>query len=111
MSLHVYMLCPCCGNDVAAESYRNITHNLVPMAKEAGLYECLWRPDEYGFPNAEDLVEPLRKGLRFLRLQQDKCRALNPSNGWGTYEGLVRFCEELLAECRDHPSSVVRVSR
>ncbi len=31
------------GNDLY---WRNITHNLTTMASTAGLYECLWRPEE-----------------------------------------------------------------
>ena len=25
---------------------KNITHNLTEMADKAGIYKCLWRPDE-----------------------------------------------------------------
>ena len=42
----------------------NITHNLNTMAREAGLYECLWRPGEI---SAVDLIEPLTKGLALLK--------------------------------------------
>ena len=37
----------------------NITHNLTKMADEAGIYECLWRPEEIGITKAGQLIEPL----------------------------------------------------
>lgn len=32
---------------------RNITHNLGRMAQAAGIYECLWRPEEHGITHAQ----------------------------------------------------------
>src|SRR3990172_2778745 len=45
----------------------NITHNLGKMAKEAGIYEHLWRPDELGIWNAGELILPLADGLAKLK--------------------------------------------
>ena len=36
----------------------NITHNLTPMAKEADLYQAIWHPEELGFFDAWQLIEP-----------------------------------------------------
>lgn len=36
----------------------NITHNLNKMAAEAGIYECLWRPDEHGITHARQIIDP-----------------------------------------------------
>jgi len=30
----------------------NITHNLIPMTTEAGVYKCIWRPDEINITHA-----------------------------------------------------------
>lgn len=89
----------------------NITHNLSRMAKESGLYEVLWRPEEVGVITASDLIEPLSRGLARLKRYPDGYRALNPENGWGDYEGLVQFVENYLKACTRFPAAMVSVSR
>lgn len=89
----------------------NITHNLTDMAAAVGLYEPLWRPDEIGIERAAQLIEPLAAGLVQLHAQADACRRLNPSNGWGTYEGLVGFVSDYLKACILNPEAKVSVWR
>ena len=107
MSLTVWLsaLKPC-------EVYeRNVTHNLGRMAREAGLYEVLWRPDENGWTIAAQLIPTLEAGLAKLLLCPDHFRQFNPENGWGSYEGLVDFVRSYLDACREHPAATVEVSR
>jgi len=61
--------------------------------------------------HARDLVAPLRAGLELLRAEPDRFKAFNPENGWGDYDGLVRFVENYLAACETYPDAEVRVSR
>lgn len=89
----------------------NITHNLVVMAKYAGIYQVLWRPEELGITHAVQLIAPLSAGLTLLKIDPGRFSSFNPSNGWGTYEGLVEFVEEYLAACIAHPTAEVSVSR
>jgi hypothetical protein len=89
----------------------NITHNLGPMAAAAGIYECLWRPEEIGITKAAELIEPLSDGLERLKGEPAKYGALNPPNGWGSYEALVGFVERYLLACRESPEADVSVSR
>ena len=89
----------------------NITHNLGAMAKEAGIYQQLWRPDEIGVTKAAELIEPLRAGLTLLEGDEARFRKFNPSNGWGDYYGLVEFVRQYLAACESNPDADVRVSR
>lgn len=91
--------------------WRNITHNLGAMAREAGLYIALWRPDEAGYVFAADLVSPLTEGLALLKGDPERFKAFNPENGWGSYEGLVEFTADYLAACIANPGATVRVSR
>lgn len=99
------------GGEAGEVYHANITHNLGRMAAEAGLYQALWHPDEIGATHAHLLIFPLEAGLARLRSDPKHYRALNPSNGWGTYEGLVRFVEGYLAACVEWPQAEVRVSR
>ena len=89
----------------------NITHNLGKMADAAGLYEALWRPDENGLTTAAQLIEPLRNGLNTLRKFPEQFSPLNPSNGWGNYDGLVEFVTKYLEACEKYPFAAVEVSR
>lgn len=89
----------------------NITHNLTTIAAEAGIYTCLWRPDEIGITHARQLIEPLTKGLTALRAEPARYEALNPENGWGSYEAFVPWIERYLDACARYPEAQVRVSR
>jgi hypothetical protein len=106
MSLDV---CLQAGDDPVFE--HEITHNLGRMAKEAGCYEALWRPDEIGIERAGGLVDPLKAGLVALISDPDRFEAMNPENGWGTYDGLVRFITAYLKACIQNPEAIISVSR
>jgi len=107
MSLDVYLT-----DETGEEVYSaNITHNLNKMADAAGIYECLWRPDEHGITTAGQIIEPLSAGLAKLVTDKAKYEAFNPENGWGSWEGFVPWCASYLQACRDNPDALVRVSR
>ena len=61
----------------------NITHNLSGMAREAGIYECLWRPEEIGITKAEQLIKPLEEGLALLKREPEHFKKFDAPNGWG----------------------------
>lgn len=89
----------------------NVTHNLNKMADEAGIYLHLWRPEELGITRAGQLIEPLSDGLRRLREDPERYKQFNPSNGWGSYSGLVEFVTKYLEACKENPDAEVNVSR
>ena len=89
----------------------NITHNLGKMAEAAGIYSCLWRPDENGLTKASELIEPLRTGLALLESDPKKFAAFNSPNGWGLYEHFVPFVRSYLEACENTPDARVEVSR
>jgi hypothetical protein len=107
MSLDVYLE----DQDGEQLYWRNIPHNLNTMAGTAGLYECLWRPDEVGITTAHQLIEPISKGIAFLAAHRHVCEQDNPVNGWGNWEDLYDFCCSYLKACTEHPLSSVCVSR
>ena len=107
MSLDVYLT-----DESGHRVYRrNITHNLGNMASEAGIYECLWRPDEHGITHARQIIEPLAAGVALLATQKARFEAFNAENGWGMWEHFLPFCADYLQACRSHPDALVRVSR
>ncbi len=81
------------------------------MAREAGLYQALWRPEELKINKACELIPLLETGLARLKSDPEHFRTFNPDNGWGSYEGLVQFVEDYLAACKEAPRYIVSVSR
>ena len=107
MSLNVY-LDSVIGS--SSEGYSaNITHNLNDMAKEAGIYECLWYP-EVG-AKASQLIKPLKAGLSRMKADPGRFKEFDSPNGWGTYEDFVPWIENYLQACEDNPDATVTVSR
>jgi len=88
-----------------------ITHNLNQMAEAAKIYEALWRPEEIGITTADQLIPILTEGLRLLESDPGYYRTFAPSNGWGTYDGLVRFVKGYLAACIESPDATVTACR
>lgn len=92
---------------------QNITHNLGPMARAAGIYQALWRPEELKnwTGKAGQLIPLLEKGLAKLKKAPAKYKKLNAPNGWGSYTNFVPFVERYLTACRENPDADVKVSR
>lgn len=91
--------------------WTGLTRNLTDMAKEAGLYLPVWRPEEAGIGRATQLIEPLAKGIADMKKRPDHYKQFNPPNGWGDYGGFVEFVETYLAACIQFPDATIRVSR
>jgi hypothetical protein len=96
---------------------QNITHNLGKMASEVKLsndktlYDILWRPDEHGFYYAKEISELLDEAFNILLADPEEFRKWNPSNAWGSYDGLVTFVYNYRNACWDYPDAELRVSR
>ena len=104
-------VCPA-DEEPTSEVYSgNVTHNLGKMALEASIYDCLWCPEETGVTTASQLIAPLEAGLSLLLAEPDRFKALNPTNGWGTYDGFVRFVREYLDACKTYPRASIHVSK
>ena len=83
----------------------NVTHNLGEMADEAGIYMALWRPEEIGCVKADDIITMLEEGIEKLVDNPTDYEKFNPENGWGTYEGLVKFAAKTLEACKKYPDA------
>lgn len=81
---------------------RNITHNLTDMASQViinnsvNLYKLLWRPKENGFEFVtNEYVECINQALSILKVNKTELEIYNPKNGWGNYNCLLSFVEDL----------------
>ena len=89
----------------------NITHNLNRMADAAGIYGCLWRPDENDFHTAADVIPVLRAGLCKLVSDPSYYKKFDAENGWGLYVDFVPFCINVLEACMANLDAEIEVSR
>jgi hypothetical protein len=89
----------------------NITHNLTRMADAAGIYWCLWRPDEIGITKAHQMIPLLTEGLQKLIEDPETFRQYDAANGWGKYENFVPFVKRVLTGCIEHPDADVETCR
>jgi hypothetical protein len=107
MSLDVYLM-----ETKPTEVYSaNITHNLGKMAKEAGIYQHLWRPEELGITKASELIKPLTEGYQRLVNDPDKFKQYDSPNGWGMYEHFLPFVKQYIDACVTNPYAEVKASR
>lgn len=86
----------------------NITHNVTPMWRAAGVYDALYMSEGRV---AGELLPDLERGREAMLDDPAKYQALNPLNGWGDYGGALDFLTDVIVACRAHPKSIVRVSR
>ena len=95
----------------------NITHNLGEMANHVKLnngltlYHVLWRPDEKGLYFAREISELLDEAWNILMSEPNFYKTFNPKNGWGSYDGLVKFVYDYRNACWDNPDAELSVSR
>ena len=107
-------------NDIKENTYEsdtyfhlNLTHNLTEMAIKCkiigqctpktqdifvNLYDLLWHPEDnlgISIPNM-DYLEDVMECYRKLLEKKDFFKQFNPSNGWGTYEQLLRKTKEYI---------------
>lgn len=113
MSLNVDLIqkkCKYCGNRREGFS-ANITHNLTRMAREAGIYKAVWRPEECGITKAKHLIPVLRNAIEEMKTNPDGFKIFDSPNGWGLYENFLPWLERYLAACIRMPKAKVWVSR
>lgn len=121
MSLDIYFQ-DMLGNDIEVDSNLNITHNLNKIVDECGKiwgrkhYELIWRPDElFKIPNGEIPVKLVVNDILVLinDLIENESGLIKylPSNGWGTFEGLIEFLCDYLKECYKHKEAYIYCCR
>lgn len=85
----------------------NITHNVAPMWREAGCYEALYKSEG---DLAKDHVDAVSKAVLFMLADREKYEEMNPSNGWGDYEGALKWLQEVRNAMERYPLSRIHVS-
>lgn len=57
-----------------------------------------------------DAAPILRAGIETMQAEEDIMRAMEPSNGWGSYEGALAYLCRVAAACAEHPDGVLAVN-
>jgi hypothetical protein len=85
---------------------RNMTSNVAPMWRAAGAQ----LHDFHGEP-ANLCAPALRDAIARMLADPDTYRAMAPANGWGSYDGCIRYLQALADDFEAHPLATVAVSR
>jgi hypothetical protein len=122
MSLHIYLRlgekvlanCPECGHSILVEKKSivfstDISYNFVPVSKEAGVYECIWKTRENKFIFAKDITDQLQYGLNQLKSDPNYFAGFDNSGEWATYKNFVYLIDEYLKACLKFPDSTIEV--
>ena len=82
----------------------NITFNLAKMYykaidKDLGLEKLKGMTCEKALPI-------INQAIKDMIDKKDEYKELNPSNGWGTYEGLLECFREMRNVCEENPDGI-----
>jgi hypothetical protein len=95
------------GGDILYSA--NMTSNVAGMWNAAGAPLREWAYDKAHGP-ASELACKLGDAISNMEREPPRYRAMEPGNGWGTYEHCLEFLKKLRAACLRHPDAVVYVS-
>jgi len=111
MSLDIYLVrdyCDKCGRGDDEVYWRNITHNVSNMWREAGVYDSLY--ESHG-QKASQHIDKLERGLELMLNHFEEYKRLDASNGWGKAEHAIAFLYFTLKAFREYPGAQIRVSK
>ena len=85
----------------------NITYNLAPM-----YYKCI--DENLGFKlldgmKCRDAIPVLNRAIDDLIENKEEYETLNPENGWGSYERLLKSLKSLRIACLENPNGKVEI--
>lgn len=92
-----------------------------PTAIEIGNYTSnvsgMWRKAlggislrEFHHVNAAEAAPKLAAAVTEMEADPDAYREMEPSNGWGDYEGALAYLRRLAEACAKHPKCKIEVS-
>lgn len=97
--------CDHCGVQRDSIWIGNYTTNVTGMyaAVQAGGLNAI---KDKSCPDAAKVLECMIGGMVKRR---DELVAMNPQNGWGDYDGALRFLRKILDSCNENPTGTIYV--
>ena len=86
----------------------NYTYNIFPLLKLAFNEPTGINALEGSL--AKDCIGGLIKAVRYMEDNKEALLAYNPANGWGSYEGCLRWLRNILSNCEQHPLATLRIT-
>jgi hypothetical protein len=84
----------------------NYTANVSRMWTEALGYPLSDLTDK----TAGDCRADLERAVTDMTANPAKYQAMNPSNGWGNYDGALTYLDRLREACLAHPNALIHIS-
>jgi hypothetical protein len=102
MGYGIYLSCPTCreGEDIGSVS-RNLGSMYFDVL-QGGI-------SSLNNKKAADAIPDLEAAIKKLEADPAKYRAMNPPNGFGSYDALVEVLKRLLENCKDRPNFIIHV--
>jgi len=86
----------------------NITHNVTPMWIKAECYDALYNSDGM---LAEETLPIIERAINEMLPNGPEYSLLEPSNGWGSYDGALVFLMNWRDLLRLYPKGIICVSK
>jgi hypothetical protein len=80
---------------------RGCTWNVCPMFYAAGLEDGVRSLDGKTASEVATILAPV---VQFMEAHPTEMRALNPKNGWGSYESALNFLRGIMVDCQMNPA-------
>lgn len=106
--------------DVSLGTYvRDRWYGIVDVGNMTSNVAGMWRlasPDTDGLAGlhgmmAEKAVQPLSQAVLRMRADPEAYVPMEPSNGWGSYQGAMDFMDRILKACRKHPALTIYIDK
>lgn len=91
--------------DKMVENVGNYTWNVSPMYTEALGYTL----SELDGEKAKSVVGELQQGYMRMLDNPQKYKKMNPPNGWGDYEGALKYLRDLIVACQENPDCKIDI--
>ena len=84
----------------------NMTSNVAPMWRAAGADLA-----QFEGRLAGDCIPLLMNAIKDMIERPASYKGLEPRNGWGSYDGCLRYLQKILRDCQAMPLATVLVAR
>lgn len=93
----------------------NYTSNIGGMYQKAFSGDLQSQKEAHGIRcihdmKASDAAPYIQLAIVEMEDDPDDYKSMNPANGWGNYEGALKYLKDILQACEDHPECIIDVS-